>query len=62
LFNSAFNAKESPKYQENEVEVTNALLRRLLDTSDAFMAHFRQYVTAPRQQLTISHAGWRANS
>ncbi|KAJ7931089.1 cytochrome P450 [Mycena leptocephala] len=36
------NAKESPKYQGKEAEVTNALLRRLLDTPDASMTHFRQ--------------------
>ncbi|KAJ6582748.1 cytochrome P450 [Mycena sp. CBHHK59/15] len=41
LFNQAFHAKAAEKYQQQQFEVTLALLKRLMHTPDGFSEHFR---------------------
>ncbi|KAJ7109594.1 cytochrome P450 [Mycena crocata] len=42
LFNEAFTVKASQKYEPQEEAVTRTLLKRLLQTPDDFIDHFRQ--------------------
>ncbi|KAJ7699218.1 hypothetical protein B0H17DRAFT_1129295 [Mycena rosella] len=48
LFNQAFHAKASDKYEPQELEVARGLLKCLLETPDAFSEHFRQCVRSVR--------------
>ncbi|KAJ7307801.1 cytochrome P450 [Mycena albidolilacea] len=42
LFSGAFSIQESQKYHAQEVEGAHTLLRRLLDSPDEYMEHFRR--------------------
>ncbi|KAJ7489127.1 cytochrome P450 [Mycena latifolia] len=46
LFNQAFHAKASEKYQPQQLAVTLVLLKGLLETPDAFSSHFRHMAGA----------------